>query len=515
MIRSVLFCLGSLFCFSALISQTPTNDELIFESHDIIPYKAKPSEQLDSFDIRKLDYGMSIVERIDGKYGFMNDSGVLVVPIEYDKIYYPSPIQENRIIVGKNDYYGVINFKNEVIIPLKFKGVGAVRKVHGQAAYMLKMNSKYGIVDFNGNPIIPLEYESIDYVYGAVLKPEMGYYIVSKNGDHGIFNNKGEILLEPIYDSVVQINGSYFIYESPNDSNIFEADSKKKLLTGVYDKLSYFKEKKKLIATQQSKVGLIDFSDNILIPFDYDNIEFQEVSHLFKITKNGKFGIYDILQGGEIIPPKYQEIKYNNTGVFVIKKDNKYGIYYFHKNGLKPLLSTDYDLIEKSNINYNEFLVYKDKKVGIYNVDAKKMILPLVYDKIGNFLYLKEYASYYAKKSDKFLLLSKFTHEKLIDKEYDRIGSRNIFIVGISNDKYDLLSDRGYQYQEELEDFEIIVIGLVKIKNNGKWGIYNATLKEIVIPCQYEQISYNGGIVQVGDEKYRISSPHSKLVKID
>lgn len=90
---------------------------------------------------------------------------------------------EELIIVKKHDEYGVINSKNQIVIPIKYKSI-----------------SKY----FKDDTI-----KNTCFIYGLKVdvKHFENYFILrDKNDNMGLADNNGSVLFEPIYNKIVFIN---------------------------------------------------------------------------------------------------------------------------------------------------------------------------------------------------------------------------------------------------------------------------------------------------------------------
>lgn len=105
-----------------------------------------------SFD----EYGLCMV-RIDHLYGFVNESGVEQVPVQYDHIY---RFDNGLAVAKKCGQYGVIDTENNVMIPfgLPYEEVRGFRK--GRAA-VKDWSGLWGVIDIDGKLIVPCVHENI------------------------------------------------------------------------------------------------------------------------------------------------------------------------------------------------------------------------------------------------------------------------------------------------------------------------------------------------------------------
>ena len=61
--------------------------------------------------------GLAIV-RLNNKYGMINEKNEVIIPIIYDNVYYFQSNGLAKVKVKLNNKYGIINEKNEIIIPI-------------------------------------------------------------------------------------------------------------------------------------------------------------------------------------------------------------------------------------------------------------------------------------------------------------------------------------------------------------------------------------------------------------
>src|SRR5690606_27485776 len=95
------------------------------------------------------------------------------------------------------------------------------------------------------------------------------------------------------------------------------------------------------------KYGVISARANVMIPIIYDKITSMGggvFAGLWEIETNKGKGIYQIGKG-ELVPAIYSEIDFSSIldSEFIVKADNKYGVYNFKGNLVHPI---EYDLIK-------------------------------------------------------------------------------------------------------------------------------------------------------------------------
>ena len=296
----------------------------------------------------------------------------------------------------------------------------------------------------------------IALIIGIVLKQNMvsneyklekiekfSYFKLYENKKYGVIDDKGSILIEPIYDAVNIPNPTKGVFVCYTNNGTDEYITKilneknQEILTEYEQVLSIACdqstsnipfEKSVLKYRENGKYGIIDFTGKKITNADYDAIESLEYREgCLKVKQDDKYGIINIT-GKKIIDTKYDDIKsdeyytkeneYMDAGFIVqikteegyrygyinkngketvnveynqinriteIEDDNVYLL--FSKNGRYGLLKNDRVIIDNTfeNIDYNKdnnvFLVQKNSKQGVISTEGKE-ILPLEYDSI-------------------------------------------------------------------------------------------------------------------------------------
>jgi hypothetical protein len=145
---------------------------------DTIPiYKGIPDKEL-------------ILVKINGKYGFQNQDGVLIISAKYDVAsrFEGFPYTTVRI----DNKYGVINRLGQLIIPIKYDKieklnehifiVGIGKIVINQLGY--EFNGKWGAIDVDGKEILKPIYSEIGEVKQGFLQIQLNdsYFFADKLG---------------------------------------------------------------------------------------------------------------------------------------------------------------------------------------------------------------------------------------------------------------------------------------------------------------------------------------------
>jgi len=97
-----------------------------------------------------------------GNFGFIDKTGKVVIPIEYQRAY---SFSEGLAVVVLNNKWGVIDKAGIVVIPIKYLGLGSFSEglamVHRNIVNTSGSITKWGFIDKTGKVVVPLKYDSV------------------------------------------------------------------------------------------------------------------------------------------------------------------------------------------------------------------------------------------------------------------------------------------------------------------------------------------------------------------
>ena len=189
--------------------------------------------------------GLAAVKGADGKYGFVNRLGQLVIPAQYD---IALPFAEGRAPVLIGDKVGYISRRGETVIPAQFDA--GDRFAEGLAA--VAMSGTVGYVDQNGATVIPPQFERggrfsdglanvrfadgegyIDLLGGLVISATNysdgqpfaeGLAAVRVDGLFGYVNERGVLAIAPQYTSATPFHDGLAMVETADAWSVIAAD---------------------------------------------------------------------------------------------------------------------------------------------------------------------------------------------------------------------------------------------------------------------------------------------------
>lgn len=241
---------------------------------------------------------------INGKFGFIDLKGNIVVPFDYESC---ENFSEGLAAVSKDGLIGFINKKGELVIQCQYvrlydgrgfsEGLVGVSIDGGQEGIY---DDKWGYIDKTGDIVIPFQEGLTGAPFSSGLTTIYRRSTTKRMAWEGAFINKsGELASD--YFEVQNLKGFYDGYCVVKDSTGWE--------------------------------GLINLHGNFVIPCKCSFIVngFDEKYVVFQI--NDKYGVAN-KSTGEVVIPCIYEIDYAgwtfSEGVIPVKKDGKYG--YINEN---------------------------------------------------------------------------------------------------------------------------------------------------------------------------------------
>lgn len=508
--------------------------------------------------------GMAAVEK-DKKFGFIDSTGKLVIPIIFEKGEYDTPEFKNGIAVVKKDKkYGVINKKGQLIVPLKytyiepfFNGFAQVtnnsykvgyinsrgqefipcmyEKISGVTHFInglvpLQLNKSTGYADTTGKMVVPFKYHSGDNFKDGLALVKSFSYTSAFGGTTkiGFINNKGEEIIPLMYDDAWNLGNGFVSVNTgakidPNQFYLLSGGN-----WGVFDVKG-----KSILPIEYSSVdaannGVIIASkgkDNneIMYVFDYmgnpifnqqcNSIKSLHNDRLFLSKKDGKeFAIFD--KKGKQITDFAHRLRYFNTysqsNFLVVEQPvgiNKYKVGYIDING-KTAIPFKYDYAY--NFNNGLAVVKLNDKYGVIN-EKDNTVIPLEYNFLGD---LKN-GFYVAKNSEgKFGFINKQGKPLNIQLTQNLPSIELDVKYSEPVGKIDSNYNAGFIYDKfTIANFGA-TLGTDGFYKGGKWGVVDRNYK-VLIPAVYDAIEMiskqNVFVLHLGKRGYSSRVWNSKI----
>ena len=312
------------------------------------------------------------------KIGVVNREGKIIIEPKYMSVYIPNHSKDVFVCFTDDSTYEVLDKSGKDIFT-SFESVYPII-ISDTTLEMEKQvlsyeeNGKFGLIDFEGKKLTGAIYESV-----ASLKNKPGCIQVKKDGLYGVVDSKGKIIIEPKYNSVRgdefstenegYLKTGYIISEKTSTGIIYGyIDYEgKMLIEPEYESISrcleYEDEEVYLVFMQNGKKGVIKDSKIIIKP-RYQSVVYYDVSNIFIVNKNKKYGFYNN-EGDEILKPSYPE--YSVAGNYISVKDDKGNMMLYDIHGNVVNTNTYKSIIETNNPSY---FIAQDEQ-GYYSIISK------------------------------------------------------------------------------------------------------------------------------------------------
>lgn len=316
-----------------------------------------------------------IIQNSDGKFGMVDRaSGKTVVACEYDCYYYSS--SDGLAAVAQTDAngvqkYGFLDTSGQLALPVQYEMPEYFSRsfyfCEGLAAIVKTENgvTKYGYINTEGEIVIPVEYDYAGYF-------SEGFAPVKKSGIWSYIDHSGEIVSSQSFSyahsfsdgiALISNGGESFSfidtdfdvlsnftipYTKPNSHAYIPYVRHGLLAVGgidekwgcidingnwvipaEYDNL-YIIDDDLIGAKLGEKSGYLDYTGEIVIPIDYDSVSWYSYENLLSVGKYDSDGVlrYGVInKAGEIVLPlEYDRVRLMERYV-AVELDGKYGLF--------------------------------------------------------------------------------------------------------------------------------------------------------------------------------------------
>ncbi len=121
--------------------------------------------------------------------------------------------EDSYYIAARNNNFGVINNKYEVVVPFEYSKIEKLN-IGAMTYVMVEKGGMKGILFGNGSPYMALENTKLMYV---PAKDGKRYFIYAKDGKTGLKNNLYTTIVEPVYDDITyDADGNGFVLVNNN-----------------------------------------------------------------------------------------------------------------------------------------------------------------------------------------------------------------------------------------------------------------------------------------------------------
>lgn len=346
-------------------------------------------------------------EEISCKYGFIDGTGKLIVPVEYD---YATDYYGGYSVVTKDGKKGLIDIEGDIVIPIEYDNVivSNLSNHDNNGLVGVVSNNRMGFFDLKAREMrIPFVFDEVidsQFLEGlAVVKKEGKYFYINEKGTKltpdggewdGAFSfNKGHAVVvrdgiyylindafdivdtigAPQWISIIKESGITIVGYSNNDWLILDDVA----CNGI--RLNYYMIQEcgnqYFIASNKDKTGrirkgIIDLKGNVVEPIHYDEIYC--CTNGFVLKRKNQWSYLDSSDGdiNHVTTITCQESDCMFEGLARIIKRGKYG---FVDNNGKVIIPNKYDY--SGNFHDGRAVVMKNNKWGYIDKDGKALVV--------------------------------------------------------------------------------------------------------------------------------------------
>lgn len=285
--------------------------------------------------------------QVGEKWGCINTSGTVFIEPLYDTIH---AFSDDRAAVKLNNKWGFVDRNGFQVIKPTFD---QVTRFHNSVAAVC-LGGKWGLIDISGKIVLDHSFDII-----CDISNSDQFLIIRLGEKHGIINNQGKTIVEPVYDDISFSDEGVFIVGVKEDS---EPEGFKFLpVETVWE------------------YGLIDLNGQVILPPTYaysdnhrgiDRMEFHQ--GLAAVCVNHKWG-YINARGEMVIDPKFESAKNFSHGVAYIQQNGLYGL--IDKRG-NIIVEPQYINISSEIKNGYIRVENKDHRWGVIDTTGRTVVPP-------------------------------------------------------------------------------------------------------------------------------------------
>lgn len=267
--------------------------------------------------------GMALVYKKDQGFGFINESGIEVIPCQYKMaMRFNDGLAPVCNELGDNEKWGCIDKKGNLVIDFKYDRINVFHEGFSKISNKSGDYWKEGYINNKGKQITRVEYDN-----DSQGQFSEGLACVAKNGKYGYIDQDGEVVIPLQYERHIgdQFYEGYAVVRKNGKDGVIDKTGRI-VIEFLYDEL-HRSTKDLLIAKKREKYGIVNINKTITAPFKYNAIRsISSTGGVFvaSIGNEHKFGIFRI-NGENIVPCKYSRIDTFNDGTACAERNGKWG----------------------------------------------------------------------------------------------------------------------------------------------------------------------------------------------
>jgi len=241
------------------------------------------------------------------EWGYLDKAGDINISPNYE---YASDFRNEVGIVRKNNKWGVINAKDELVLECKYDAISFLENTNERILKVTTNSEKYGIIDTLGQVLVDLQYDEIGHF-------SEGRLAVRRNGLWGFVNQYGQEIIPCRFRTVnpfqeglatVKLSSTWGVIDKQGD----------KVIDFKFSKIGNFVNGLVWV-NQKYKIGFINKEGQFAIPAKFDKA-FDFEGELARVVVKGKYGLINT-KGEFVLRPRFSRIEdFNQHGTAIVKQ---------------------------------------------------------------------------------------------------------------------------------------------------------------------------------------------------
>ncbi len=275
--------------------------------------------------------------------------------------------------VKRSQLYGMVNAKNEVVIPLIYERLQCIDANDAKIRYVpgyLKVyyHGKYGIIDTEGRQVLPSIYDMIDDFKGG-----KSVAITAINGKYGMIDKSFRILLNCEYEGLNPFTLPGHIIFTENNLLGWMDYNGRVQMKPQYNEINW--PHNGYTQVKKGKLyGIIETNGREIIPAKYQQLGLQFYNGYLMAASREKWGFIDST-GATVIPFLYDDTRNFEQAITGVKKGSAYG--FINRSG-KEVTPFAYEFIGYSWFTDSTVEVRRNGKIGYVDAGGREVI-PCIY----------------------------------------------------------------------------------------------------------------------------------------
>jgi len=307
--------------------------------------------------------GMAAVKKGD-KWGFVNTSGKLVIPIQFDD---PNTFNKGYTQVSKGGKAGIIDKTGKVLVPFQYDYIGS----YNDGLFSTRdMRNKYGFIDSTGKVVIPFEYDEVNISWFSG-----GLAIVQKNSKWGAIDKTNKAVIPFVWEELSINDGfdkGFVIAKKKGKPVLVDKTGKEINLPAIdtYKTITPVDNNRLIVEDNAGKVGMIDITGKVIVPLNYKYMSDFNFGYAVVEGDSGRF-LLDEKGKTYFEKSPYLNLNVLTSQLFYGNTATDDNMYLFDINGKKIIeqgfgniipLADDLLLVNKDGVAW--YINYKGEKIA-------------------------------------------------------------------------------------------------------------------------------------------------------